>query len=363
MKPRSNKTTAATSQSGKSTAGKPAAGRLRLKKDTAPTASQQRERVRRERVPIAPQGTMAESIGFAAARNRFLAELRFLNRSRHTLTAYERDLDDLVAHMERLGAGTPAQVEPRHLQEHIAFLGSKSERAMSVASTNRKIATLQTFFGFLHEHHLIPSNPSTGLDRPKRPLRIPSYLSPDQTKRLVEAPTPDHGDLWVRDRAILELMYASGLRASEVCSARLNEWDPTALTLKVEGKGMKQRFVPVGVPAADALSRWIGGLRSELVEGNESLADHRIFVSRSGLPLERVALWGIVKKYAAVAGLHNVTPHKLRHSFATDLLRGGCDLRTVQEFLGHASVVTTQIYTHVDDRKRDAVRKYHPRFG
>ena len=358
MKPRPSKSNAAPARSGKTVAGK-----MRLKKDTTPTARQQREQVRRERVPIAPQGTMAESIGFAAARNRFLAELRFLNRSRHTLTAYERDLDDLVAHMERLGAGSPAQVEPRHLQEHIAFLGSKSERAMSVASTNRKIAAIQSFFSFLHEHHLIASDPSTGLDRPKRPLKIPAYLSPDQTKRLVEAPTPDHGDLWVRDRAILELMYASGLRASEVCSARLNEWDPTALTLKVEGKGMKQRFVPVGVPAADALGRWIGGLRSELVEGNESLADHRIFVSRSGLPLERVALWGIVKKYAAVAGLHNVTPHKLRHSFATDLLRGGCDLRTVQEFLGHASVVTTQIYTHVDDRKRDAVRKYHPRFG
>ena len=358
MKPRSTKSSAATSQS-----GKPTAGKLRLKKDTSPTLSEQREQVRRERVPIAPQGTMAESIGFAAARNRFLSELRFLNRARHTLKSYERDLDDLVAHMARLGVGSPAQVEPRHLQEHVAFLGSKSERAMSVASTNRKIAALQTFFSFLHHHHLIPSNPSTGIDRPKRPLRIPSYLSPDQTKRLVEAPTPDHGDLWVRDRAILELMYASGLRASELCGARLNEWDATALTLKVEGKGMKQRFVPVGVPAAQALGRWIDGLRSELVQGNEALADHRIFVSRNGLPLERVALWGIVKKYASVAGLHNVTPHKLRHSFATDLLRGGCDLRTVQEFLGHASVVTTQIYTHVDDRKRDAVRRYHPRFG
>ena len=358
MKPRSTKPSAAASPS-----GKPPAGKVRLKKDTAPTVREQRERVRRERIAIAPQGTMAESTGFAAARNRFLAELRFLNRSRHTLAAYERDLDDLVAHLERLGVGSPAQVEPRHLQEHIAFLGSRSGRVMSVASTNRKIAAIQSFFSFLHEHHLIPSDPSTGLDRPKRPLKIPAYLSPDQTKRLVEAPTPEHGDLWVRDRAILELMYASGLRASELCNARLNEWDATALTLKVEGKGMKQRFVPVGVPAADALGRWIGGLRAELVAGNEALADHRIFVSQRGKPIERVALWGIVKKYAAVAGLHNVTPHKLRHSFATDLLRGGCDLRTVQEFLGHSSVVTTQIYTHVDDRKREAVHKYHPRFN
>ena len=126
---------------------------------------------------------------------------------------------------------------------------------------------------------------------------------------------------------------------------------------------MKQRFVPVGVPAAEALSRWISGLRSEIVSGNEALADHRIFVSQRGRPLERVALWGIVKKYAAAAGLHNVTPHKLRHSFATDLLRGGCDLRTVQEFLGHAMVVTTQIYTHVDkSRLRETVSRFHPRF-
>lgn len=358
MKPQPNNPTPASTRS-----GAPAARKLRLKKDTTPTVREQQEKARRERVPIAPQGTMAESVGFASARSRFLAELRFLNRARKTLTAYERDLDDLVAHLQRLGVASPAEVEPRHLQEHIAFLGSKSERSMSVASINRKIAAMQSFFSFLHEHHLLPSDPSSGLDRPKRPVRIPAYLSPDQTKRLVEAPTPDHGDLWVRDRAILELMYASGLRASELCNARLNEWDATALTLKVEGKGMKQRFVPVGVPAADALGRWIGGLRAEIVDGNEAFAGHRIFVSRSGLPLERVALWGIVKKYAAIAGLHNVTPHKLRHSFATDLLRGGCDLRTVQEFLGHESVVTTQIYTHVDDRKRDAVRKFHPRFG
>ena len=337
--------------------------RMRLKKDANPTARDERERVRRERAPIAPQGTMAESSGFASARSRFLTEMRFLNRAKTTIAAYERDLDDLVAHLERQGVASPAQVEPRHLQEHIAFLGSKSGRSMSVASTNRKIAAIQSLFGFLREQRLIESDPSSGLDRPKRPLRIPRFLSPDQTKRLVEAPTPDHGDLWIRDRAILEVMYASGLRASEVCTARLNDWDPTSHTLKVEGKGMKQRLVPVGVPAAQALERWIGGLRAEIVAGDEGTADHRIFVSVRGNPLERVALWDIVKKYAAVAGLHDVKPHMLRHSFATDLLRGGCDLRTVQEFLGHASVVTTQIYTHVDDRKRDAVHRFHPRFN
>ena len=177
--------------------------------------SGERERVRRERAPIAPQRTMADSNGFAAVRSRFIAELRFRNRSRHTLAAYERDLDDLVAHLERQGVRSPTEVQPMHLQAHIAFLGSKDGRIMSVASTNRKIATLQAFFQFLRESHLISDDPSTALDRPKRPFRIPEFLSPDQTKRLVEAPRPDHGDLWVRDRAILELLYGAGVRAGQ----------------------------------------------------------------------------------------------------------------------------------------------------
>jgi integrase/recombinase XerD len=307
---------------------------------------------------------MAASEGFALARREFMYYVKTeAGLSPHTAKAYERDLDDLAAFLEREGVRSPREVEHHHLEAHVAYLHSKQSRDLGVKSVYRKIACIQSFFKFLTERHRYPKNPAKGLDRPKRGFTIPHFLSPDQTKRLVEAPNPDHGALWERDRAILELMYASGLRATELCTTRMNDYDSVALTLKVEGKGLKQRQAFVGVPAAQAIARWIAGPRAEIVQGDERKADHRLFVSCRGHPLERVALWGIVKKYAAVAGLHDVHPHTLRHSFATDLLRGGCDLRTVQEFLGHQCVETTQIYTHVDDRKRRVVAACHPRFS
>lgn len=337
--------------------------RYRLKPDTKPTAREVREQVRAERVPIAPQGTMAAAAGFALERRDFLYYIRTeSNGSGNTVVAYERDLDDLVAFLEREGLHSPAEVEHHHLEAHVRYLLGKDGRRLDVASVYRKIACIQSFFKFLSSRGRIPGNPAKGLDRPKREFKIPHFLSPDQTKRLVEAPAPEHGALWIRDRAILEVMYASGMRASEVCSIRLRNWQPQAMTLNVFGKGQKERIVPVGVPAANALEQWIRGLRAEIVQGDERKADHRLFLSVRGKPLERVALWGIVKRYAAIAGLHDVHPHTLRHSFATDLLRNGCNLRTVQEYLGHAMLTTTEIYTHVDDRKKRVVAACHPRF-
>jgi integrase/recombinase XerD len=266
-----------------------------------------------------------------------------------------------VAHLESQGARSPREVTPDQLVAHARFLSR--DRSLDPASTVRNIAAIRSFFNFLHANRELEQNPARLLERPTRWRRIPNTISPAQMRRLVEAPSPDHGELWVRDRAILELMYAAGLRASEVGSVRLNQWFPTMSTVTVLGKGGKERMVPVGVPAARALARWLETQRPDIVKGNEIQAGHRLFVSNRGKPLERVAVWGLVKKYAAVAGLHDVHPHVLRHSFATDLLRGGCDLRTVQEFLGHAMVVTTQIYTHVDkSRLRDTVSRFHPRF-
>jgi len=342
---------------------KKAPKRFRLKQDTKPTVREAREQVRAERVPIAPQGTMAAAAGFALERRDFLYYIRTeSNGSKLTVAAYERDLDDLVAFLEREGLHAPAEVEHHHLEAHVRYLLRKDSRALDPSSVYRKIACIQSFFKFLSARGRIPGNPAKGLDRPKREFKIPHFLSPDQTKRLVEAPAPEHGALWVRDRAILEVMYASGMRASEVCSVRLRDWQPQAMTLNVFGKGQKERIVPVGVPAASALEQWIGGLRAEIVQGDERKADHRLFLSVRGKPLERVALWGIVKRYAAIAGLHDVHPHTLRHSFATDLLRNGCNLVTVQQYLGHAILTTTEIYTHVDDRKRRVVAACHPRF-
>lgn len=222
---------------------------------------------------------------------------------------------------------------------------------------------MRVFFRFLHASNQIPANPSRLLDRPTKWKKLPRVISPTQMTRLMQAPSAENGRMWERDRAILELMYAAGLRASEVGSVRVNQWFPAIQSLHVVGKGSKQRVVPVGVPAARALTRWLDQVRPGIVQNDEARADHRLFVSMRGLPLERVAVWMLVKKYAAAAGLAKVHPHVLRHSFATDLLRGGCDLRTVQEFLGHSSVVTTQIYTHVDkSRLRETVTRFHPRF-
>ena len=314
-----------------------------------------------DRTPIAPQGSAAGSAGFATAIRRFMTYLRVeCNRSPATIAAYGRDLDDLVAHLESQGARSPREVGPDHLVAHARFL--TRDRSLDPASAVRHIATIRSFFNFLHANRELEQNPARLLERPTRWRRIPNTISPAQMRKLVEAPSPDHGELWVRDRAILELMYAAGLRASEVGSVRLNQWFPTMSTITVVGKGNKERMVPVGVPAARALTRWLETQRPDIVKGNEAQADHRLFVSNRGKPLERVAVWGLVKKYAAAAGLHDVHPHVLRHSFATDLLRGGCDLRTVQEFLGHAMVVTTQIYTYVTTtRLLDAFDKAHPR--
>lgn len=335
---------------------------------TDPAAPKPSTRTRRKDhtgTPIAPSGTAVASDGFRDGVRRYMTHLRVeAGLSAGTLAAYGRDLDDLVGYLGQLGVGSPAQVTPAHLSEHTRYLSRADSRDLASSSIRRKLSCVNTFFKFLNAVGVIPTNPAGLLDRPKRDFQVPKTIPEPDMRRLIESPGPDHGELWVRDRAILELMYAAGLRASEVGSIRVNQWIPTTSSLLVTGKGNKERMVPVGVPAAQALARWLESQRLDIVQGNEARADHRLFVSNRGKPLERVAVWTIVTKYARVAGLHKIHPHKLRHSFATDLLAGGCDLRTVQEFLGHESVVTTQIYTHVEkSRLRDVVTRCHPRFG
>jgi integrase/recombinase XerD len=311
---------------------------------------------------MAPKGIAAETPGFNAGLRRFLMYIRVeCGLAASTIETYSRDIDDLVGDLLTRGVTQACDVQPAHLVEHVRFLSRKRE--LDPSTIVRHISTVRVFFKFLHASRLIEENPARLLERPSKWRKVPNVLSPAQMRKLVTAPTADHGDLHLRDRAILELMYAAGLRASEVGSVRLNQWFPTLASMTVIGKGNKQRIVPVGMEAANAIARWLEKQRADIVQGNEAQADHRLFVSTRGKPLERVAVWMLVKKYATIAGLHGVHPHVLRHSFATDLLRGGCDLRTVQEFLGHASVVTTQIYTHVDkSRMREVVKKFHPRF-
>jgi len=299
---------------------------------------------------------------FAQTRRSFAVYLRVeCGLSPATLEAYGHDVGMLVADLTGEGVRRWADVEPRQLVEHVAGLKSKSEMAPS--SVARHIATIRVLFRWLEARGTIETNPSDHLDQPTRWKKLPGVLSPKQVKSLIEAPAPRPNDklgLHLRDRAMLELMYASGLRASEVGALECNDLMDSLSVLRVTGKGNKQRLVPMGQPAREALDTYMNECRPKL--NNPEHSRERIFLSRTGRPIERVAVWQIIRRHAKTAGLRNVHPHMLRHSFATHLLAGGADLRVVQELLGHADIATTQIYTHVDrSQLKDVHTKYHPR--
>jgi integrase/recombinase XerD len=303
---------------------------------------------------------------FQSIRRDFLAFIRVeCGLSANTVVAYERDLTDLLVDLTERGVTSAAAVAPRDLARHLAAL--KTERGMAATSIIRHLATIKVFFRWLAARGVISENPAEILERPTRWRKLPGVLSPRDLKRLVEAPaaptTTAKGQppLWLRDRAMLELMYASGLRASEVGNLGLTDLHETLGVVRVTGKGRKQRLVPVGKPALGAISDYLQGCRPGLVRP-DGRDQGRLLLSRSGRPIERVAVWQIVKRHAAAAGLRHVHPHVLRHSFATHLLAGGADLRVVQELLGHSDIATTQVYTHVDRSHLKAVHhRHHPR--
>ena len=295
----------------------------------------------------------------------------------NSLDAYARDLSDLLADLAARGHASLATVGPRDLSDHLARL--RSERGLAAVSIIRHLATIRVFFRWAESTDQLPRdeddraiNPSEALDRPTRWKKLPGVLSPRQVKQLLAAPGAEPGDgkgeggvghgqppLYLRDRALLELMYACGLRASEAAALNVRDLHDTLGVTLVRGKGGKQRLVPVGRPAQEAVRVYLSDCRPRLARGD---APDRLLLSRTGRPLERVAIWQIVQRCALAAGLAHVHPHMLRHSFATHLLMGGADLRVVQELLGHADVGTTQIYTHVDSRRLKQVHeRFHPR--
>ena len=302
-----------------------------------------------------------EAPEFDRAVDAFIAYVRVeAGLSPATLEAYARDLRAMVTQLAATGLRTPDDVTVDHLAAHIRWLGT--EGALDPRSIVRHLATMRVFFRWLHANTRIRRDPARLLERPTTWKRLPGTMTPGQMKRLVEAPCPDHGALWLRDRAMLELMYAAGLRASEVGALKLNEYDPKLAILKVTGKGNKQRIVPIGQPAVDATERYLAELRPHLARHNDGRDRFRVLLSVTGRPLERVAVWQIVTRVARAAGIEGVHPHLLRHSFATHLVGGGADLRVIQELLGHADIGTTQVYTHVDrSHLRRAIEKFHPR--
>lgn len=291
----------------------------------------------------------------------------------NTLEAYGRDVRDLATDLAANGRAEPGSVVPRDLHEHIARL--RSAQGLAASSVIRHVATMKVFFRFLVSNGRMASSPGDHLDNPTRWKRLPNVLSPRQVKALIESAKEvepkkeakgkpsviESPRLYLRDRALLELLYSCGLRASEVADLAVNDYKRTLGVVLVMGKGDKQRLVPIGVPARRAVEGYLDECRPRLAR-EPRLARDRLLLSRTGRPLERVAVWQLVKKAARAAGLQKVYPHVLRHSFATHLLGGGADLRVVQELLGHADIATTQIYTHVDrTHLKDVHRQHHPR--
>lgn len=285
-----------------------------------------------------------------------------------TIEAYSRDLDSLLLDLQNRGISDAHNTLPEHLIAHIRSL--TKERGYASATVSRHIATIKVLYRWLYANGKITDNPADHLDQPTKWKKLPGVLSPNQMKKLLAAPCPPERPngqppLYLRDRAILELMYASGLRASEVGNINLADLHERIGVIRVLGKGDKHRLVPMGTPAINALDRYLKECRPMLITA-ERAGDRRdqgkLFLSRTGRPIERVRVWQLVKHWSTQAGLKNIHPHMLRHSFATHLLAGGADLRIVQDLLGHADITTTQIYTHVDRSKlRDTIKNLHPR--
>lgn len=276
--------------------------------------------------------------------------------SPHTLDNYLRDLRHLVAFLDGHGVDTPADVTRQHLRE---FVFARKDQGASPASIRRHVSAIHTYFGFLIGEGTVTDDPSDRLETPRKGRTLPAVLSIAEIDALLAAPGLD-GPLAWRDRALLELGYGAGLRVSELCDLRLEDLFAADQLVRVIGKGNKQRLVPIGRKTLSAVAVYLNSIRPTLDRGR---GEGRILLNARGGPLTRVGAWGVVKKATRRAGIaKRVTPHTLRHSFATHLLEGGADLRAVQEMLGHVDLATTQIYTHVDrEYLRSVHRQFHPR--
>lgn len=276
--------------------------------------------------------------------------------AKNTVASYRRDLDQAAIFLAGRGAADWRRVTA---DQAAAWVHSLSNRKYTIASLARKLSALRMLARFLVREHARDDDFTALLTGPKRARRMPGTLTEEEVARLVAAPTG--GDpRALRDRALLELFYSSGLRVSELAALTLQQVDVQQGFLRVFGKGSKERVVPVGGKACDALATYLLSGRPHLVR---SQTGSQLFLNHRGRALSRVALWMIVKAHARRAGItKNVKPHSLRHSFATHLLSGGADLRAIQEMLGHASISTTQIYTAVEPQRLvDHHAKFHPR--
>ena len=291
----------------------------------------------------------------------FLAYLEFeRGLSRNTLEAYRSDLLQLGTHLRARGQDA---LTARHadLTDFLAALaaGSEDRPPVAPATIQRKVACLRSFYRHLRRQDLLTDDPTVHLHAPRQSRRLPHVLTRDEIARLLDQPRGTE-PASLRDRALLEVMYACGLRASEAIGLETGDVDLDTGILRARGKGAKERLVPIGTAAARALAIYLARGRPALV--GERM-EGRLFVNHRGAGLTRQGLYKIVQRHARAAGLDGrMSPHTLRHTFATHLLAGGCDLRSLQEMLGHADIATTQVYTHLSaDRLKDVYFEAHPR--
>jgi integrase/recombinase XerD len=290
----------------------------------------------------------------------FLAYLEFeRGLSRNTLEAYRSDLFQFGRFLEARGAEA-ATATSADVSDFLAQLAEGNGRAPSSPATiHRKAACLRSFYRHLRRENVRDSDPTATISGPRRGRKLPKVLNRGEVQKLLDQPRGT-APTSLRDRALLELMYACGLRASEAIGIEISDVDLEIGVLRARGKGSKERVVPIGSAAVQAVRIYLERGRPALVHGG--IVAH-LFVNFRGEPLTRQGLYKIVRRHATTAGLADrMSPHTLRHTFATHLLAGGCDLRSVQEMLGHADVATTQLYTHLSsDRLKDVYFKAHPR--
>lgn len=272
----------------------------------------------------------------------------------NSIHAYRRDLEDIESYFAARNIGLMSATA----DDFRAYLQDQSRKNQSTKTVARRLAAIRVFLRFAADTYEAATRILEQLERPKPERDLPKILSKAQVNQLIAAPPPE-SPLFTRDVAILELLYSSGLRATELCDLKLRDVNLQVGSVRVLGKGMKERIVPLGQAAAEAISRYVNEDRPKVIRQPTEY----VFLSRTGKQLTRMALWNLVHGHAKRCDLLNhVSPHVLRHCFATHLIGGGADLRVVQELLGHSDISTTQIYTHVDQSRLKAIhQKFHPR--
>lgn len=310
--------------------------------------------------PLAPSGPDAETE--AAVRGAFYLQvfedtLRLeQGASPRTIDAYRRDIVRCAVFLREMGITRAQDATPAALREFVYHL---KDLGLAGSSIRRNISALRTWFRILVAEGLAHNDPTERLDSPQRWRSLPEVLTVDEVTRLLAAPGLEQR-LAFRDRAMLELAYGAGLRVSEWITLAVRDVLLEESLVRVMGKGSKERLVPIGRSAIGAVAVYLRELRPTLEKGS---GKGILFLNGRGVPLTRMGAWKILQKYVALAGIEKkVSPHTLRHTFATHLLEGGADLRAVQEMLGHADIATTQIYTHVDrEYLRSVYHQFHPR--